>query len=261
MLAHRVAPGRNLFVGGDETPTWKLGDLPLTAAMLRKKRSDLSRLLVYLLQGIDEFAASRPGAAALTAVKTQHAVEQVLEISDKAFVDGIELLHLIEVLEAQNTDVISKRLSAENAAGAAMVVRNGLLSRIVLFLAGAYSVSRAGDLHLGRAFDLLNENPSVREELGRRGSPEFLNKAVVLWTQCKGDHRLPPITHFRDKFTAHLSAPNKPPPTFANVFSFAQDTIAVIDTLARGTGARHEPLLDWQAEAAHTAARFWNVWK
>jgi len=58
-----------------------------------------------------------------------------------------------------------------------------------------------------------------------------------------------------------LSAPNKPPPTFANVFSFAQDTIAVIDTLARGTGARHEPLLDWQAEAAHTAARFWNVWK
>jgi hypothetical protein len=59
VLAHRVAPGRTLFVGGDETPTWKLDDLPLTAAMLHKKRSDLSRLLAYLLQGIDEFAASR----------------------------------------------------------------------------------------------------------------------------------------------------------------------------------------------------------
>jgi hypothetical protein len=228
--------------------------------MLRKKRSDLSRLLVYLLQGIDEFAASRLGAAALMTLEAQHAVEEVFEISDTAFMDGIELLHLIEVMEALNADDISKRLSVENAAGAAKVIRNGLLSRIVLFLAGAYSESRPGDLHLGRAFDLL-KNPSVREELGQRGSPEFLNKAEVLWARCKGDHRLLSITHFRNKFTAHLSTPNKPPPTYADVFSFAQDTIAVIDTLARGTGARHEPLLDWQAEAAHTAARFWSVWK
>ena len=59
VLAHRVAPGRNLFVGGDETPTWKLDGLPLTAAMLQEKRSNLSRLLAHLLHGIDEFAASR----------------------------------------------------------------------------------------------------------------------------------------------------------------------------------------------------------
>jgi hypothetical protein len=190
----------------------------------------------------------------------KHAAEEVFEISDKAFVDGIELLHLIAVLEAQNAGDVNKKLSAQKAAGAAMVVRNGLLSRIVLFLAGAYSDSRSGDLHLGRAFDLLS-NPSVREELGHRGSPNLLKKAEVLWARRKGDHRLRSITHFRNKFTAHLSTPNELPPTYANVFSFAQDTIAVIDALARGTGARHEPLTDWQAEAAHTAARFWSVWK
>jgi hypothetical protein len=60
VLAHRVAPGRTFFVGGHhETPTWKTDDLPLTAAMLLKKRSELSSLLACLLQGVDAFAASR----------------------------------------------------------------------------------------------------------------------------------------------------------------------------------------------------------
>jgi hypothetical protein len=190
----------------------------------------------------------------------QQAVQEAYDISDKAFVDGIELLHLIEVMQAQNTGDVNKKLSAAGAAGAAMVVRNGLLSRIVLFLAGAYSDSRPGDLHLGRAFDLL-KNASVREELGHRGSTVLLDDAGKLWARCKGDHRLPVIRHFRDKYTAHLSTPNESPPAYSDLFGFAQATMVVIDTLARGTGARHEPLSDWQGEAAHTAAQFWSAWK
>jgi AbiU2 len=192
----------------------------------------------------------------------QRDTDEVYEISDKAFVDGIELLHLIEVMQGQNKDPVNAKLSAAGAAGAAMVVRNGLLSRTVLFLAGAYGASRPGDLHLRRAFDLL-EHPAVRAELGLRGSPTLLDDAIRLWAQCKGDHRLLPIKHFRDKFTAHLSTPNDDIalPSFDDVFGFAQDTMRVIEVLARGTGARCEPLSDWQPAAEQAAGRFWSVWK
>ena len=192
----------------------------------------------------------------------QRDADEVYEISDKAFVDGIELLHLIEVMQGQNKDPINAKLSAAGAAGAAMVVRNGLLSRIVLFLAGAYAVPRPGDLHLRRAFDLLQQ-PAVRDELGLRGSPTLLDDSTRLWARCKGDHRLLPIKHFRDKFTAHLSTPNDDValPSYDDIFSFAQDTMRVTETLALGTGARTEPLSDWQTAAAQAAGRFWSVWK
>jgi AbiU2 len=190
----------------------------------------------------------------------QRDVHEVYEISNKAFEDAIELLHLIEVMQAQNTDAVNAKLSAASAAGAALVVRNGLLSRIVLFLAGAYALSRPGDLHLQRAFDLL-EQPAVRNELGLRGSTTLLDDATRLWAQCKGDPRLPKIKHFRNKFTAHLGRPNDDIalPTYDETFSFARDTMRVIDALARGTGARREPLSEWQPEAAHTAKQFWSA--
>ena len=191
----------------------------------------------------------------------QRDTDEVYEISEKAFVDGIELLNLIEVMQGQNKDRINAKLSAAGAAGAAMVVRNGLLSRIVLFLAGAYAASRPRDLHLRRAFDLL-EQPAVRAELGLRGSATLLDDATRLWARCKGDHRLLPIKHFRDKFTAHMSTPNDDIglPSYDDVFGFAQDTMQVIEALARGTGARCEPLSDWQPAAEQAAGRFWSVW-
>jgi hypothetical protein len=64
------------------------------------------------------------------------------EVSDRAYVGAIELLHLIEVMQGQNNGSINAKLSAAGAAGAAMVVRNSVLSRIVLFVAGAYAPSR-----------------------------------------------------------------------------------------------------------------------
>jgi hypothetical protein len=190
----------------------------------------------------------------------QRDTHEVYEISDKVFVDAIELLHLIEVMQGQNRDPVNAKLSASGAAGAAMVIRNAVLSRIVLFVAGTYAPSRPGDLHLQRAFNLL-EQPAVRQELGLRGSPQLLGDAVQLWAKCKSDPRLVPITHFRNKFTAHSSKPKDIPlPLYDDVFGLAGDTMMVMDTLARGTGARTEPLGNWQAQAAHTAKQFWSVW-
>ena len=61
---------------------------------------------------------------------------EVHDISDKAFQDAIELLQLVEVMRAQNKAPVNTKLSDGGAAGAAMVVRNAVLSRIVLFVAG-----------------------------------------------------------------------------------------------------------------------------
>ena len=184
---------------------------------------------------------------------------EAYEISNRAFDDAIELLQLIEVMQGQNKDDINAKLSEAGAAGAALVVRNGVQSRIILFLAGAYAVPRPGDLHLRRAFDLLKQ-PGVRKELGLRGSPTILDEAEKLWARCKSDHRLPVIKHYRDKFTAHLSTPRDDValPKYDDVFSFAHETMKAVDTLARGTGARTESLYDWQEESARSAARFWS---
>jgi AbiU2 len=192
----------------------------------------------------------------------QRDVHEVCDISDRAFVDAIELLHLIEVMQSQNKDHINAKLSAEGAAGAAHAVRNGLLSRIVLFLAGAYAVPRPGDLHLRRAFDLLQQ-PAVRAEFELRGSSNDLAEAIRLWAECRGNHSLPKIKHFRDKFTAHLSTPTDDIalPSYEDIFVFARETMRVIEALALGTGARTEPLSDWQPAAAQAADRFWSVRK
>jgi AbiU2 len=185
---------------------------------------------------------------------------EIHDISEKAFVDAIELLQLIEVMKGQNKDPVNAKLSEAGAAGAAMVVRNAVLSRIVLFIAGAYAPSRPNDLHLRRAFDLL-DRPGVRTEVGLMASAPILDNAVILWARCKGDHRLRPIKHFRDKYTAHSSKPEDIPlPLYDDVFSFARDTMMVMDVLARGTGARREPLWDWEAELANSAARLWSPW-
>jgi hypothetical protein len=179
---------------------------------------------------------------------------EIHDISEKAFVDAIELLQLIEVMKGQNKDPVNAKLSEAGAAGAAMVVRNAVLSRIVLFIAGAYAPSRPNDLHLRRAFDLL-DRPGVRTEVGLMASAPILDNAVILWARCKGDHRLRPIKHFRDKYTAHSSKPEDIPlPLYDDVFSFARDTMMVMDVLARGTGARREPLWNWEAELANSAA-------
>lgn len=193
----------------------------------------------------------------------QRYANEAWEMSDKAYVDGIELLHLIELLQRQNTGVVNDKLNAAGAGDAANFIRNAILSRIVLFVAGAYAPARRGDLHLKRAFDLL-KCPAVFHELGLRGSPKLLDEAKELWTKCSAnDARLAPIKHFRDKFTAHSSEPIKDIrlPPYIDLFGFARDTMIVMDKFARGTGARTEPLSDWQPQAAESSEQFWSIWE
>jgi AbiU2 len=198
--------------------------------------------------------------AAAVMTSDQQDAADVWTISDEGYMDALELLQLIEVIQGQNSGLVNQKLSIKGAAPAAHVVRNALLSRIVLFVAGAYAPPRPGDLHLRRAFDLM-QKPEVSRQVGMMGSAAILQDAVILWEQCLSDPRLPVIKHFRNKFTAHRSKPQDIPlPEYEQLFAFAGDTMNVMDRLAEGTGARTQPLRDWQKEFASSAALFWGPW-
>jgi hypothetical protein len=116
--------------------------------------------------------------------------EIVREIASRAYgADALEILLLIETMEVQNTDPVNKNLSDAGAAQAGIIVRNSLLTRLVILVSREYGKARAGDLSLQRAFDLLKD-PIVRATFAGRGFGITLLDAETYWQQCNGDHRL-----------------------------------------------------------------------
>jgi AbiU2 len=186
----------------------------------------------------------------------------VYEISDAGFTDGIEIKQLVQLLEIQNNEGVNNALNLAEADTAGLVLRNSMITRLVLLVSRVYALSREHDMHVGRAFDLLDENPAVKADMAGRGPPGSLNRALETWRSLRGDHRLPKIKQFRDKYTAHLGKP-KPEislPEFRELFSFAHDTTQLLDQLARATGARREGLNTWDNQLQDSARKFWKPW-
>jgi hypothetical protein len=185
----------------------------------------------------------------------------VYEISDGGFVDGIEIRQIVEILRVQNEDGANDELSKTDASAAAMMVRNGLLTRLVLLVSRVYAPPRKDDMHVARAFKLLNDT-AVKAEIATRGPESSLDEALKTWEELKADPRLPKVKHFRDKYTAHLGKPNPkiPLPEFQEVFGFARETTSLLDQLARCTGARTEGLDTWDYQAQKYAEAFWAPW-
>jgi hypothetical protein len=186
--------------------------------------------------------------------------EIVREIASRAYgIDALEILLLIETMEVQNTDPVNKNLSDAGAAQAGIIVRNSLLTRLVIMVSREYGKGRPGDLSLQRAFDLL-KIPEVRAEFVGRGLGATLIDAETYWQQCNGDHRLRTVRHYRDKFTAHIGAPlNIPLPKYKDVFAFAQRTVTAMEILARAIGLANVPVRD-QVDARPAAEFFWRPW-
>jgi hypothetical protein len=186
----------------------------------------------------------------------------VYEISDVGFSNAIEIRQIVQLLEFQNDDSVRDALEEKEAASASMMMRNALISRMVLLVSRAYSTpSRNTDLHVGRAFELLRDDV-IRAEIEARVSPESVAHAIDLWKRLRGDHRLTGIKHFRDKYTAHLGKPNPeiPLPEYQQLFDFARETTILMDALARATGVRIEGVDSWDEELKNSAAAFWLPW-
>jgi len=187
--------------------------------------------------------------------------ELVREIVRVALGDALEILLAITVMESQNAGGVNDRLSDAGAAQAGIVVRNALITHLVTRITRAYSDSRAGDLHLRRAFEILRDNPQIRAVFQQNASDDALREAEAYFQKCRGDHRLPRIEHFRDKIVVHLGQlKDIPAPLYKELFAFAHATIEAIEKLAFAIGVANVRVND-NIDAEPAAEAFWKPWK
>ena len=188
-------------------------------------------------------------------------VETVRHIINLALGDGMEIVALSTLLQSGNEGDVNKRLSDAGAGQAAIVVRNSLFARLILLVTREFAKnSRDGDLHLGRAFELL-EGDTLRI-LQDIGSSTKVITATNQWNKLRGDQRLNSLMHFRDKNTAHLgvSNPNIPPAINKDLIALGEELVDVIDNLAEGIGLTKIKIRD-NVNAGPTVEAFWRPWK
>lgn len=129
-----------------------------------------------------------------------------------------------------------------------------------MLIARAYSNPKHGDLHLRVAACLLEDNVT-RQIFGSGNGAEKLAAFDAHWTKCRGDHRLPLIREFRDKYTAHLGEPKDiQEATYRDLFAFGAATAKAMELLALATGVAVNPISTDPGLVSSPEA-FWVPWK
>lgn len=189
-----------------------------------------------------------------------HNIQEVCLIVEAALRDGGEIVTLLAVMETQNKHGVNQKLSDAGAAHAGIVLRNAMLSRLATMIMREFATPRDGDLHIGRAFDLL-KGEATADHFQRVGHPDRLNAALALWKKLKGDHRHERLKEFRDKEAAHLGKPNPdiPKPLWGDLIYFCNSMVDLIDLLAAGTGMANVTIRS-NVYAEETATAFWRPW-
>jgi hypothetical protein len=182
----------------------------------------------------------------------------VREIAAASFADAIEMLSIIETLEAGNAPASVAAVNSARTDAVAKCVYRALWSRLVVIVARAYAASRVGDRHAQHAFDLLKD-PVVRSEVEKMGNPPALQEAIALWARCRGDHRLQAIQDFRDKQIAHWGVQQHQPPIIDNIFAVTRATATALERLAQGTGVVTLSLDSQLVFYRDAAKRFWGA--
>jgi hypothetical protein len=185
--------------------------------------------------------------------------QMVREIAAEAFSDAIDVLSIVETLDAGNAPAAVAAVNAARTDAVAKCVYRALWSRLVVIVTRAYAAPRAGDRHAQYAFDLLKD-PVVRSEVEKMGNPATLDEAIAQWAKCRGDHRLQSIHTFRDKQIAHWGGPLKsPPPIINDIFAVSRATATALERLAQGTGVVTLSLDSQLMAYPDDAKRFWGA--
>jgi hypothetical protein len=193
------------------------------------------------------------------AASAKNDVETVRQIVNLALGDGIEMVVLMTLLESGNNNGSNKSLSDAGAGQAGIVVRNSLFTRLITMITREFSKSRDGDMHLGRAIELLEgDTLAIFQGIG---SPNDLSAAIEDWKNIRGDQRLNSLIHFRDKQTAHLgtSKPDIPPAINKDLFAIGEATVDLIDRLAKGTRMASTKIRG-NVDAKTTVDAYWKPW-
>lgn len=181
----------------------------------------------------------------------------VRDIAADAFRDAIDILSIIETLEAGNTSAAVAAVNTAGTAAVAQCVYRALWSRLIVLVSRAYANARQGDLHTQYAFDLLKD-PAVRNEVERTGNARALAQAIAHWSKCRGDNRLTPIRTFRHKQIAHWGQTTTQGPIINDIFAMSRETATAIELLAQGTGVVSLTLDSQLMGYKHKADRFWG---
>jgi hypothetical protein len=182
----------------------------------------------------------------------------IRDIAKDAFTDAVEILGLVEVLEAGNRKPVSENLNDASAGRAAAHIQRSLFTRLHLLVARAYAQTRDGDRHARVGFELLTDDNTAKQL-----RQEDVQQAQELWARLCGDHRLDPFLHFRDKYLAHLGEPRPDVklPTYGEVFALARETARALEKLAHASGVVGLSLDSQIPAHKQSAERFWEPWR
>lgn len=182
------------------------------------------------------------------------------------FSDAVNCKAMIANLEAANAPTVPASINERGAALAALLIRDCLATRLLLIVCRAYApVQKGRDKNLRAAIGILRgehglgavkSHPHWREEVG-----QHLQFALDRFDELRSDPRLERLKHVRDKSLAHLGRidPNLPAPSYADMFSFTNDTCAVWEALALGTEVIFIRVADQVAEHEKHANAFWSA--
>ncbi len=185
---------------------------------------------------------------------------KIRQIAELALQDALQIVHLIELLRAQNSRGINSRISKAGGSHAVVAFRNAMIGHLTVVVARAYANPRSGDLHCRVAADLLNSDKTSREIFSTGDGGKLLAQFQSHWEKCVKDLRLERIKHFRDKYTAHLGEPKDiPEPEYRELFAFGIATAQALDLLALTTKAAVRSATG-NNEALFSAEAFWKPW-
>ena len=187
--------------------------------------------------------------------------EIVRKVAHRGYLDGIDTLACIEILERGNSPEVIEQIIAAGAAKAADLIRKSLLDRMHMNFMRAYDPVRKGDNHLRVAFEILRK-PGGLDLAPTKRQRSDLTKALKLWNDAEADPRLKTLRHLRNKFVAHLSEPNKqiPIPKIRELFGFAKKTCEIWERLSFGTGVVMIELSHQTEAYSESADAFWAAW-
>jgi hypothetical protein len=103
-------------------------------------------------------------AAPLQAREIKMTAQTVREISASAFTDAIEMLAIIEVLEAGNQKPVIKGVNDAGAGRAGEHIKRALFTRLHFLVARCYGKTRRKDRHARKAFEILKD-PKIAAEM------------------------------------------------------------------------------------------------
>ena len=186
--------------------------------------------------------------------------DRIRKIAELALQDALQIVHLIELLRAQNSRGINGRVSKAGGSQAVIALRNAMIGYLTLLVARAYANPRSGDLHCRAAAELLKSDKTSREIFAAGDGGKLLAQFQSHWEKCIKDPRLERIEHFRHKQTAHLGEPKDiPEPEYRELFAFGIATAQALDLLALTTKASVKSATA-NNEALFSAEAFWKPW-